>query len=63
MLSSVLTSRNAVANRDIASRVKKLEGQVRLHDTDIRFLKTDLRKIQSPPGQTGPRIKGFRKES
>jgi len=81
MLSSVLTSRNAVrvnisimrafvqlrhallANRDIARRVDKLEGQVRLHDTDICFLKTDFRKIQSPPGQTGPRVKGFWKES
>ena len=55
--------RHAVlASRDIARRVEKLEGDVHILKTDVRFMHEDLQKKTFPPEITGPRVQGFEKE-
>jgi len=51
--------RAVLAQKDIGLKVERLEGRVSLHDTDIRFLREDMRKLKSPPHHSGPRVKGF----
>ena len=54
-------------NKDLAKRVEKLEKKVDLHDTDIRLILQDIRKLLSAPepdvpaGDT-PKIRGFVKD-
>ena len=50
------------AQKDLATKVERLEGKVNLIETDVRFINEDVRKLKNPPEKTGPQIKGFSKE-
>ncbi len=49
-------------DRELGHRVARLEGKVEMHDTDIRLLVQDIRKLKSPPEKTGPSVRGFSRE-
>jgi hypothetical protein len=44
----------ALAGRDMARRVEKLEGKVDMHETDIRLLVQDVQKLKKRPLPDGP---------
>lgn len=49
-------------NRDLIRRVEKMEGKIGLMETDIRFLRQDVREIRHPlelPAKPPPQVKGF----
>jgi hypothetical protein len=55
------------SDKDLARRVELLEKKVGLHDTDIRLILQDIRKLLSAPepdvpAKEIPKIKGFSKE-
>ncbi len=45
--------------KEIAAKVERLEGKVNLHDTDIRLLQDDVRKLEPKPDHPLPRVRGF----
>jgi len=55
------------SDRNLAKRVERLEKKVDLHDTDIRLILQDIRKLLSEPEpampiQDIPKVRGFLKE-
>jgi hypothetical protein len=55
-------------DKELARRVEQLEKKVDLHDTDIRLILQDIRKLLSAPEPDGPardipKIRGFSKDS
>ena len=55
-----------VSNKELAGRLEKIERKVDMHDTDIRLLVQDIRKlmgnsIHDLPTEPSPKIKGFTK--
>jgi hypothetical protein len=48
--------------KELVVKVERLEGKVNLMETDVRFIREDVRKLKNPPEKTGPDVKGFYKE-
>jgi hypothetical protein len=51
-------------NRDILHRVERIEGKLKMHDTDIRLLVQsvqDLKKKPVPSPELSPQVRGFDK--
>jgi hypothetical protein len=51
-----------LAHQGISRRIEKLEGKVDMHETDIRLMVEDLRKLRSLPEKSGTKVQGFSKE-
>ncbi len=47
--------------KDLAVKVEHIEGRLHLVETDVRFLREDLRE-RNLPGKPPAKIKGFEKE-
>ncbi len=48
--------------RDITAKVEHMEGRLHLVETDVRFLREDLREKKETFGKPPAQIKGFEKE-
>ena len=48
--------------KDLAVKVEHIEGRLHLVETDVRFLREDLRDKKKLPGKPAAKIKGFGKE-
>jgi len=51
--------RAVLANRDLNRRIERVEGRLHLAETDIRFLREDMRSLKSRPPEPERRVKGF----
>ena len=45
--------------KDLALQVERLEGKVNLIETDVRFIRDDLKKQKQVPENIFPKVKGF----